>query len=92
MILAGGSCKIPRLQKLLEAEFPTAELHLSPPPDEAVATGCALQAALMRKRWESVGGGEGEEEEGGVDIDCVPHNLWIKVCVYLTVLQCTLIP
>ena len=88
VVLAGSSCKIPCLQRLLEGEFPSAELHLSspPPPDEAVATGCALQASLMHRSWVRgrVGGGgeswgKGEEGEGGVDIECVPYDLWIKV-------------
>ena len=79
-MLAGGSCKIVYLQKLLESEFPNSKLLTSPPPDEAIATGCALQASLMQRRWER-GREEGEcpEREGGVDIACVPHDLWIKV-------------
>ena len=84
VILAGGSCKIPLLQKLLETEFPTSELHLlSPPPDEAIATGCALQAALMQRRWErwrESGEEEKEEEDEGVMLPCIPYDLWIKVC------------
>ena len=74
VIMAGGSCNIPLLHSLVEAEFPGCEILVSS-PDEVVATGCALQAGLMRERWE----GREEEEEEGVEIPCSPYDLWIKV-------------
>ena len=81
VIIAGGSCKIPLIQSLLTREFPNSEIIGSPSssatsPEEAVVVGCALQAGLMREGWE---GGEDVEGEG-VEIACVPHDLWIKVC------------
>ena len=84
VLLAGGSCKIPRLQQLFREEFPSSNLHTSPPPDVAIATGCALQASIMveRGRGRSEGGGggvSGESGEGGVEVACVPADLWISV-------------
>ncbi|CAI8030971.1 Heat shock 70 kDa protein 14 [Geodia barretti] len=74
VIMAGGSCNIPQLHSLLESEFPGSEiLSSSPSPEVAVATGCALEAGLIKERWE----GRGEEEDG-VQVPCVPHDLWIK--------------
>lgn len=69
-----------RLQQLLGNEFPTSELHLTLPPDEAIPMGCALQAAIMQERGEGGRrreGGEGGDE--GVDVHCIPHDLWIMV-------------
>ena len=79
MVFAGGSCKIPYIQQLLGKEFPSSEIHLSPPPDEAIATGCALQAAVMGGRWEGGRAGGGEEDWGRVEMKCVPQDLWIMV-------------
>ena len=84
VLLAGGSCKIPRLQQLFREEFPSSNLHTSPPPDVAIATGCALQTSIMaeRGRGRSEGGGggvSGESGEGGVEVACVPADLWISV-------------
>lgn len=70
-------------------EFLTSELHLSPPPDEAIATGCALQASLMQKQWERREDSEMEEEEEDVTLSCVPCDLWIKV-LYNTYVHYTL--
>ena len=77
VIMAGGTCNIPALQSLMESEFPSSEILVcSPSPEDAVATGCALQAGIMRERWEWR---EEGEVEGGVEVPCVPHDLWIKV-------------
>ena len=81
VIMAGGSCNVPQLHSLLESEFPGSEiLSSSPSPEVAVATGCALEAGLIKERWE----GRGEEEDG-VQVPCVPHDLWIKVIKIFTI-------
>uniref|UniRef100_A0A646QF71 HSP70 n=1 Tax=Hemiscolopendra marginata TaxID=943146 RepID=A0A646QF71_9MYRI len=47
VVLVGGSTRIPRVQKLLKEYFNGKELNLSINPDEAVAYGAAVQAAVL---------------------------------------------
>src|SRR5699024_1807597 len=47
IILVGGSTRIPRIQKLLQDFFDGRRLNTSINPDEAVAYGAAVQAALL---------------------------------------------
>ncbi|XP_055873440.1 heat shock protein 68-like isoform X2 [Biomphalaria glabrata] len=47
VILAGGSTRIPKVQKLLKDFFNGKELNKSINPDEAIAYGAAIQAALL---------------------------------------------
>lgn len=47
IVLVGGSTRIPRIQELLSAEFDGKELCKSINPDEAVAHGAAIQAAVL---------------------------------------------
>lgn len=47
IVLVGGSTRIPRVQKLLSDYFNGKELNKSVNPDEAVACGAAIQAALL---------------------------------------------
>ncbi|XP_057694741.1 heat shock 70 kDa protein 1-like [Corythoichthys intestinalis] len=47
IVLVGGSTRIPRIQKLLQDFFSGRELNKSINPDEAVAYGAAVQAAIM---------------------------------------------
>ena len=47
VILVGGSTRIPRIQKLLSDFFNGKELNKSINPDEAVAYGAAIQAAVI---------------------------------------------
>lgn len=76
VIMAGGSCKIPRIHTLLETQFPNSEILVtSPLPEEAVAIGCSLQARLMGERWRE----RKERDDEGIEILCVPHDLVVKV-------------
>lgn len=50
VILTGGSAKIPRLQQLVRDAFPQAEFLCSLPPDEVLAAGASLEAALLLGR------------------------------------------
>ncbi|XP_012413659.2 heat shock 70 kDa protein 6 [Trichechus manatus latirostris] len=55
IVLVGGSTRIPKVQKLLQDFFSGRELNKSINPDEAVAYGAAVQAAvLMRDKCEKV--------------------------------------
>ncbi|XP_027203042.2 heat shock-related 70 kDa protein 2-like [Dermatophagoides pteronyssinus] len=47
IVLVGGSTRIPKIQKLLSDFFSGKELNKSINPDEAVAYGAAVQAAIL---------------------------------------------
>jgi len=47
VVLVGGSTRIPKIQSLLSDFFSGKPLNKSVNPDEAVATGAAIQAALL---------------------------------------------
>ena len=47
IVLVGGSTRIPKIQKLLKDFFSGKELNKSINPDEAVAYGAAVQAAIL---------------------------------------------
>jgi len=47
IVLVGGSTRIPKVQKILKEYFQGKELNLSINPDEAVAYGAAVQAAIL---------------------------------------------
>merc|ERR1711954_321018 len=47
VVLVGGSTRIPKIQKLLQNYFHGKELNKSINPDEAVAYGAAVQAAIL---------------------------------------------
>ncbi|KAF4525648.1 hypothetical protein B566_EDAN001248 [Ephemera danica] len=47
VVLVGGSTRIPKIQKLLQGFFNGKPLNLSINPDEAVAYGAAVQAAIL---------------------------------------------
>ncbi|XP_055923380.1 heat shock 70 kDa protein cognate 2 [Eupeodes corollae] len=47
VVLVGGSTRIPKIQKLLQDFFGGKQLNLSINPDEAVAYGAAVQAAIL---------------------------------------------
>nr|CAA74012.1 heat shock protein cognate 70 [Pleurodeles waltl] len=54
LVLVGGSTRIPKIQKLLQDFFNGKELNKSINPDEAVAYGAAVQAALSGDKSENV--------------------------------------
>jgi len=47
LVLVGGSTRIPKIQKLLQDFFNGKELNKSINPDEAIAYGAAVQAAIL---------------------------------------------
>ncbi|CAF0736919.1 unnamed protein product [Adineta steineri] len=49
VILVGGSTRIPKVQKILQDFFNGKQLNKSINPDEAVAYGAAIQAAILTK-------------------------------------------
>merc|ERR1712018_410939 len=71
IVLVGGSTRIPKIQKLLSDFFNGKELNKSINPDEAVAYGAAVQAAILT----------GETHESVSDLlllDVAPLSLGIK--------------
>jgi len=69
VVLVGGSTRIPKIQNLLSKFFNGKELNKSINPDEAVAWGAALQAAVL--------GGE-DVEDAPVLVDVAPLSLGIQ--------------
>jgi L1 cell adhesion molecule like protein len=71
IVLVGGSTRIPRIQKMLSEFFNGKELNKSINPDEAVAYGAAVQAALLT-------GVEHEKTKDFVLLDAAPLTLGIE--------------
>lgn len=53
VVLVGGSTRIPKIQQLLQNFFSGKSLNLSINPDEAVAYGAAVQAAVLNGEQDS---------------------------------------
>merc|ERR1719248_229173 len=71
VVLVGGSTRIPKIQALLSDYFGGKELNKSINPDEAVAYGAAVQAAILN--------GESSEKVGNVLLlDIAPLSLGIE--------------
>jgi len=87
VILVGGSTRIPKVQELLQNFFNGKELNKSINPDEAVAYGAAIQAAVLSgskdKKLETLllldvaPLSLGLETEGGVMTVLIPRNTTI---------------
>ena len=80
IILVGGSTRIPKVQKLLQDFFNGKELNKSINPDEAVAYGAAVQAAIL-----GGGGGDASSSSSPLEltdillVDVTPLSLGITV-------------
>merc|ERR1712149_4056 len=71
VVLVGGSTRIPKIQKLLMDFFNGKELNRSINPDEAVAYGAAVQAAILT-------GDASEEVSDLLLLDVAPLSLGIE--------------
>ena len=71
IVLVGGSTRIPKIQSLLSEHFNGKNLNFSINPDEAVAYGAAVQAAIV----------SGDTKDMGQDIlllDIIPLSLGLE--------------
>ncbi|NWH27613.1 HSP70 protein, partial [Grus americana] len=71
IVLVGGSTRIPKIQKLLQDFFNGKELNKSINPDEAVAYGAAVQAAILM-------GDKSENVQDLLLLDVTPLSLGIE--------------
>ncbi|KAJ8017215.1 hypothetical protein DPEC_G00015490 [Dallia pectoralis] len=71
IVLVGGSTRIPKIQKLLQDFFNGRELNKSINPDEAVAYGAAVQAAILM-------GDTSENVQDLLLLDVAPLSLGIE--------------
>ncbi|XP_073042179.1 heat shock cognate 70 kDa protein-like [Primulina eburnea] len=72
VVLVGGSTRIPKVQELLQDFFDGKELCRSIHPDEAVAYGAAVQAAILS-------GETNEKIQGIVLCDVTPLSLGVSI-------------
>ena len=89
IVLVGGSTRIPKIQELLSSYFNGKELNKSINPDEAVAYGAAVQAAILNGDandneklnscvlLDAVALSKGIETAGGVMTNLIPRNTTI---------------
>ncbi|XP_035228389.1 LOW QUALITY PROTEIN: heat shock 70 kDa protein-like, partial [Stegodyphus dumicola] len=71
IVLVGGSTRIPKIQKLLQDFFNGKKLNKSINPDEAVAYGAAVQAAILN-------GDKSEQVQDLFAVGCNPLSLGIE--------------
>lgn len=71
IVLVGGSTRIPKIQQMLSEFFNGKELNKSVNPDEAVAIGASIQAAILS-------GDTSENTQGLLLLDVCPLSLGIE--------------
>ncbi|RXH81215.1 hypothetical protein DVH24_005129 [Malus domestica] len=77
VVLVGGSSRIPKVQELSQEVFKGKELCRNINPDEAVAYGAAVQAAVLS------GNGKGKLENFTL-LDVIPMSLEVQITIVST--------
>jgi heat shock 70kDa protein 1/2/6/8 len=72
VVLVGGATRIPKIQDILSTFFDGKQLNKSVNPDEAVATGAAIQGAILTKSDNS------GKTRDVVLVDVIPLSLGIE--------------
>jgi heat shock protein 1/8 len=76
IVLVGGSTRIPKIRNLIRDFFNGKELCATINPDEAVAYGAAVQAAILTKNTD-------ETTQDLLLLDVAPLSLGNYVLIYL---------
>ncbi|XP_058741069.1 heat shock cognate 70 kDa protein 2-like [Vicia villosa] len=86
VVLIGGSSRIPKLQQLLQDFFNGKDLCMSINPDEAVAYGAAVQAAMLNVKYvpnltlrDVIPLSLGTSEKGDIMDVVIPRNTSIPI-------------
>lgn len=90
IVLVGGSTRIPKIQELLKEFFEGKELSKAINPDEAVAYGAAIQAALLVGMEDTTG-----KLDNTVLLDITPLSLGLETvggCMTVLIPRNTTIP
>lgn len=77
IVLVGGSTRIPRIVKLVSDFFNGKEPNKSINPDEAVAYGAAVQAAILS-------GDTSEKTQDLLLLDVAPLSLGYVICLSIS--------
>jgi heat shock protein 1/8 len=75
VVMVGGSSRIPRLRKAVSDYFDGKELNYSMNPDEAIAVGAAIQAAILSEDKQQ----QADRLRDVVLMDVVPLSLGVDV-------------
>jgi len=78
VVLVGGSTRIPKVQQLIKTFFNGKEPCLKINPDEAVAYGAAVQAAILTRNHDKKDQNEDDILRNVVLIDVAPLSLGIE--------------
>ncbi|XP_077497037.1 LOW QUALITY PROTEIN: heat shock 70 kDa protein 14-like [Amblyomma americanum] len=73
VVVCGGSTKVRRVRGLLASRFPSSQLLDSHNPDEVIALGAAMQAALLSSRGELV-----REVPRHVQVPALSRSIYVK--------------
>mmetsp|Transcript_9169 Transcript_9169/g.22561 ORF Transcript_9169/g.22561 Transcript_9169/m.22561 type:complete len:643 (+) Transcript_9169:361-2289(+) len=71
VVLAGGSTRIPRVVMMLQDFFSGVDVRKTMPPEQVVAAGAALQAAI-------IAGVDSEKTDDSVMFDLAPLNIGLE--------------